>query len=139
MNMFGITADAEVDDAIDFVKFSMNEGYMNTLAIAPEGKFPIRRGTEDEPTKFADGWAKLDVGVDRKAPLGDLYAADMIDEIVGGLDVAQRWGVEDGQLALASQMVNTQIINRYVREFIDGRRSAEETVAVMNEELAKVE
>jgi multiple sugar transport system substrate-binding protein len=50
-----------------------------------------------------DAWATLDVGVDRRAPLGDLYAAEMIDEIVGGLDVAQRWGVADGQLALASR------------------------------------
>ena len=139
MNLFGITADAEIDDAIDFVKFSMGDGYMNTLAIAPEGKFPIRRGTAEEPDKFSTGWASLDVGVDRKAPLGDLYAADMIDQIVGGLDVAKRWGVEEGQLALASKMVNTQAINRLVREYVDGARSAEDTVAAMNEELAKVE
>jgi multiple sugar transport system substrate-binding protein len=32
----------------------------------------------------------------------------MIEEIVGGLDVAQRWGVADGQLALASRMINSQ-------------------------------
>ena len=139
MNLFGITADAEIDDAIDFVKFSMGDGYMNTLAIAPEGKFPIRRGTAEEPDKFSTGWASLDVGVDRKAPLGDLYAAEMIDQIVGGLDVAKRWGVEEGQLALASKMVNTQAINRLVREYVDGARSAEDTVAAMNEELAKVE
>ncbi|QPM91248.1 ABC transporter substrate-binding protein [Pseudooceanicola algae] len=139
MNMFGITADADIDNAIDFVKFSMSEGYMNTLAIAPEGKFPIRAGTEEEPTKYADGWAQLDVGVDRKAPLGDLYSADMIDEIVGGLDVAQRWGVEDGQLGLASKMVNTQVVNRYVREYIDGAISAEDAVAKMNDELSKVQ
>ena len=45
----------------------------------------------------------------------------MIDEIVGGLDVAQRWGVAEGQLALASKMINSQVINRIVREYIDGR------------------
>ena len=139
MNLFGITADAELDEAMDFVKFSMGDGYMSTLSIAPEGKFPIRRGTAEEPEKFADAWSKLDVGVDRKAPLGDLYAPEMISEIVGGLDVAKRWGVEEGQLALASKMVNTQAINRLVREYIDGARSAEETVAMMNDELSKVE
>ncbi|EAQ04275.1 putative binding protein dependent transport lipoprotein [Pseudooceanicola batsensis HTCC2597] len=139
MNLFGITVDAEIDDAIDFVKFSMEDGYMNTLAIAPEGKFPIRRGTAEEPSRFADGWAGLDVGVDRKAPLGDLYSADMIEQIVGGLDVAKRWGVEDGQLALASKIVNSQAINRLVREYVDEARSAEETVAMMNEELAAIE
>ena len=139
MSLLGITVDADIDNAIDFVKYSMTEGYMNTLSIAPEGKFPIRRGTAENPTEFADAWAALPVGVDRKAPLGELYAPEMIEEIVAGLDVAQRWGVEDGQLGLASKMVNTQTVNRYVREYIDGQISADEAIAAMNEELAKVE
>jgi multiple sugar transport system substrate-binding protein len=64
---------------------------------------PGAPGHGDNPTAFTEAWSTLDVGVDRRAPLGDLYAAEMIDEIVGGLDVAQRWGVADGQLALASR------------------------------------
>ena len=139
MNMFGITVDAEIDEAIEFVKYSMGEGYMNTLAIAPEGKFPIRRGTEENPTEFSDAWAELPVGVDRKAPLGDLYAPEMIEEIVAGLDSAQRWGVKDGQLGLASKMVNSQVINRAVREYLDGARDAAATVEMMNDELAKIQ
>ncbi|MCG3268114.1 ABC transporter substrate-binding protein [Yoonia sp. I 8.24] len=136
---FGITSDASTDAAMEFVEYSMNDGYGQTLAIAPEGKFPVRRGTADNPTQFADLWATLDVGVDRKAPLGDLYEADMIAEIVGGLDVAQRWGVADGQLATASKIINSQVINRLVREYIDGERDAAATVAAMNEAIAGVE
>ncbi|MGJ8583383.1 MAG: ABC transporter substrate-binding protein [Marinosulfonomonas sp.] len=135
---FGITSDAQTDAAMEFVEYSMNDGYAQTLAIAPEGKFPVRRGTEDDPTKFAKVWAGLDVGVDRKAPLADLYSQDMIDEIVGGLDVAQRWGVADGQLANASKIINSQVINRYVREYIDGERSAADTVKELNAAIAAV-
>lgn len=87
---FGITNDADTDAAMEFVKFSMDEGYTQTLSIAPEGKFPVRRGTADNPTAFQEAWEQLDVGIDRRAPLGDLYEQSMIDEIVGGLDVAQR-------------------------------------------------
>ena len=123
-NYFGITADADTEAAQAFVEYSMSDGYTATLAIAPEGKFPVRRGNADSPTAFTDAWAELPVGVDRKAPLGDLYDAAMIDEIVGGLDVAQRWGVEDGQLALASKMINSQAINRIVRQYIDGQIDA---------------
>ncbi len=136
---FGITTDADTDAAMDFVKFSMDEGYTQTLSIAPEGKFPVRRGTADDPTKFTEAWAQLPVGVDRKAPLGELYDAAMIDEIVGGLDTAQRWGVSEGQLSLASKIINSQVINRLVREYIDGARDAAATVAAMNEELAKIQ
>ncbi|APX21661.1 MAG: bicyclomycin resistance protein [Rhodobacteraceae bacterium] len=139
INMFGITGDASTDAAIDFVKYSMDEGYVDTLAIAPEGKFPIRRGNGDDPEFFVKKWAELPVGVDRKAPLGELYPQEMIDEIVGGLDVAQRWGVADGQLALASKMVNSQVINRVVREYIDGQVDAAAAVAEMNEELAAIQ
>lgn len=136
---FGITSDAATDAAMEFVQYSMNEGYGSTLAIAPEGKFPVRRGTADNPAEFSELWATLDVGVDRRAPLGELYDAAMIDEIVGGLDVAQRWGVDDGQLAAASKIINSQVINRLVREFIDGERDASATVAALNEAIAGVE
>ncbi|NNJ68511.1 MAG: carbohydrate ABC transporter substrate-binding protein, partial [Boseongicola sp.] len=136
---FGITNDADTDLAMDFVNFSMDDGYTQTLSIAPEGKFPVRRGTANEPAKFSEAWAMLPVGVDRKAPLGDLYAQSMIDEIVGGLDVAQRWGVAEGQLGLASKMINSQVINRVVRQYIDGEIDAAAAVAAMNEQLGAIE
>ncbi len=67
----------------------------------------------------------------------------MIDEIVGGLDVAQRWGgvAEGGQLGgLASKMINSQAINRIVRQFIDGELDGPPAaVAAMNDELAKID
>lgn len=136
---FGITTDADTDNAIEFVKYSMDEGYAKTLSIAPEGKFPVRKGTPSDPTKFTEAWSKLPVGVDRKAPLSELYPAEVIDRIVGGLETAARWGVEENQLSLASKIINSQIINRYVREFIDDERNAQETVDLLNAELADIE
>ena len=136
---FGITSGANTNVAQDFVAFSMSDAYGETLSIAPEGKFPVRNGTMDNPTAYKDLWATLPVGVDRKAPLGELYEASTIDAIVGGLDVAKRWGVTEGQLSLASKMINGQAINRVVRQFIDGDIDAAAAVAAMNEELGKVE
>ena len=69
--------------------------------------------------------------------------ADLVDGIetgiVGGLDVAQRWGVADGQLSLASKMINSQAINRVVRQYVDGEVDAAAAVAAMNEELSAVQ
>ncbi len=136
---FGITMDADTEAAQAFVNYSVDEGILKTLAIAPEGKFPVRRGTPDDPDKFQEAWSKLPVGVDRKAPLTELYPAETIAMIVDGLETAQRWGVAEGQLSLASKIINSQIINRLVREYIDGERDAAATVAALNEELAQVE
>ena len=134
----GVTADANIDVASDFIKFSMDQGYMNTLSMAPEGKFPVRRGTEDEPNKFVDEWATLPVGVDRKAPLADVYPEETVQKIVTGLESANRWGVKEGQLALASKMINSQIINQVVREYIDGEISGPDAVKKLNAELSEI-
>ena len=139
IRFFGITNDANTDVASEFVKFSMNDGYTQTLAIAPEGKFPVRRGTADEPSKFVDEWATLEVGVDRKAPLSELYDADTIQTVVDGLETAKRWGVEENQLSLASKINNSQAINRIVRQFVDGEIDADAAVTAMNEELSAIE
>ncbi|MCA9915733.1 MAG: extracellular solute-binding protein, partial [Anaerolineae bacterium] len=90
------------DAARDFILFWFNEAYLDALSIAPEGKFPMRRGTPDNPTEFIDGWAMLDVGVDRRAPLSDFYDEDTLNIIVAGSDGYTRMGFDVGQSVLAS-------------------------------------
>ena len=136
---FGVTSDANTDVAAEFVKYSMNDGYTATLSIAPEGKFPVRRGTESDAEEFVTAWSRLPVGVDRKAPLSDVYPKPVIDRIVAGLDTAARWGVSEGQLSLASKIINSQIVNRVVRRYIDDEIDAAAAVAKLNAELARVD
>ena len=134
---FGITADADTDEAKKFVEYSMDEGYTKTLAIAPEGKFPVRRGNSSDPAAFTKAWSKLPVGVDRKKPLTELYSPDVINNIVAGLDTANRWGVKEGELSRASKIINAQFLNRITREYIDDQISVDEAVKKINAELAK--
>jgi len=122
----GITADANTDVATEFVEFVLSEGYGDWLGMAPEGKFPVRKGTEKGDTSYEEMWATLDVGVDRKAPLGDIYDKAVIDDIVAGLSVADRWGASSGQLATASKMVNARIMAQEIRKYIDGEVSLDE-------------
>jgi len=136
---FGITSDANTDVAAEFVTYSMKDGYTATLSIAPEGKFPVRRGEPTDTARYVKAWSKLPVGVDRKAPLSDFYSASTINRIVGGLETADRWGVKEGQLSLASKIINSQAINRIVRQYIDDEIDAAAAVAKMNAELAAVE
>ena len=136
---FGVTSDANTDVAADFVQFSMNQGYTSTLAIAPEGKFPVRRGDGSDPEKFVNAWSQLPVGVDRKAPLSELYPRNTISTIVAGLETANRWGVKEGQLSLASKIINSQAINRVVRQYIDGELDRNSAVARLNDELSRIQ
>ena len=134
---FGITADADTEEASAFVKYSMDEGYTQTLSIAPEGKFPGRRGNASEPAAFTKAWSKLPVGVDRKAPLSDLYSEDVINNIVAGLDKANRWGVKEGELSRASKIINNKFINRITRLYVDGQIDIDQAVDMINQKLSQ--
>ncbi len=116
----GITNDANTEVAQDFVKFVLSEGYADWLGMAPEGKFPVRKGSAPGKTDYEAMWSGLDVGVDRKEPLSNIYPKDVIDDIVAGLSVGDRWGVADGQLETASKLVNARVMAQVIRQYIDG-------------------
>jgi multiple sugar transport system substrate-binding protein len=75
----------------------LNEGYPDWLGIAPEGKFPVRKGTADDATKFTTAWNDRPAGVDAKKPLGDIYPAEVIDALAKSPDTFQRWGFPQKQ------------------------------------------
>ncbi|MEL6424603.1 MAG: extracellular solute-binding protein [Pseudomonadota bacterium] len=135
----GVTTDADTDASVAFINFVMDEGYGDILRMAPEGKFPVRRGTADDPEKFVNQWASLPVGVDRKAPLADIYPQDVIDNIVAGLSTGDRWGLKEGALNRASKIVSSLAYNRIVRDYVDGNISADDAVAAINAEVAKID
>lgn len=87
-------------ETADFIKYMMNDAYVDWLALAPEGKVPVRLGTADAPTSFIDAWGTLDAGVDTKAPLSDFYSAEILAGIVNGTSSMARWGIPQGQGAL---------------------------------------
>ena len=116
----GITSDANTEVAQEFVQFVLSEGYGDWLGMAPEGKFPVRNGSSAGSNDYQALWSSLPTGVDRKEPLSNIYPASVIADIVAGLSVADRWGVADGQLDMASKMVNARIMSQVIRKYIDG-------------------
>ena len=97
---WAVLADANAAPAARFIAFMLSDGYLEALASAPEGKFPTRSGTKEEPTKFVDAWPTLPAGVDRKVPLGQLYPAPVLDALAGSVGTFRRWGITQGQGAL---------------------------------------
>ena len=102
----------------------MTDGYLTWLSMALEGLFPVRSGTADAPNEYVEGWQNLDVGVDRKAPLADFYPQEVIDNLLAGLEVGDRWGFSQGQGALVSELYGTRVMTEVVRQFTDGELTA---------------
>jgi multiple sugar transport system substrate-binding protein len=96
LTSFAITKDAS-KDAAKLVEFMMNDGYLDWLALAPEGKVPVRTGTTDQPSKFTDAWNHLKTGAEHSKPLSELYPPDVLEELATSTDTMNRWGFPQGQ------------------------------------------
>jgi multiple sugar transport system substrate-binding protein len=131
VSYLGITTSADVEATQTFLEFWFNDGYLDWLALSPEGKFPMRQGTAESPTQFVDGWKALETGVDRKAQLGSVYGDEIIETLVGGVSNFNRWGFPQGQGALVTAVYQALPVPQYLRETIDEVYTAEEAVEEM--------
>jgi multiple sugar transport system substrate-binding protein len=96
LTCFAITKDVD-KDAAKLVEFLMNDGYLDWLGLAPEGKVPVRSGTTDQPTKFTDAWDHLQTGVENRKPLSELYPPGVLKVLATSTDTMNRWGFAQGQ------------------------------------------
>ena len=117
---WAIPAESATESATKFVDYMMNAGYEPWLAIAPEGKVPVRAGNADDPEKFAKAWAALPVGVDTKAPLSDFYGTDVLDALTTGPDQLARWAIPQGQGDLLGAIQGEQPVAKAVNQVTSG-------------------
>ncbi|RMF28767.1 MAG: hypothetical protein D6759_15175 [Chloroflexi bacterium] len=135
----GITASANTEAAKQFVEFWLNDGYLDWLGVAAEGKFPMRRGTPDEPNKFLEGWSHLKVGVDRKAPLSDFYSPEVLSTIVKGANNFDRWGFAQGQGELVGAIYSELPIPQAIADIIEGAMTPEEAAAELQATVEEIQ
>jgi multiple sugar transport system substrate-binding protein len=132
-----ITADSATDPASQFVEYMFGDGYIPWIAIAPEGKVPVRLGTTDNPTEYSDEWAGLEVGVDKKAPLSDFYSAEVLDALTAGPDELSRWAIPQGQGNLLGAVQGEQPVATAVNEATTGT-DAQEAAAQAAETIRSI-
>ncbi|CAI9403511.1 hypothetical protein HIDPHFAB_03996 [Nocardioides sp. T2.26MG-1] len=120
-----ITADSATDPAKKFVEYMLGDGYEPWVAIAPEGKVPVRTGTPDDPSAFSDAWAAMPVGVDTKAPLSDFYSQDVLDALAAGPSELARWGISQGQGDLVGALQGEQPVATAVNDVTSGSDPAD--------------
>ncbi len=92
-----LTAGSATDPASEFVRYMMTDGYEPWIAIAPEGKVPVRVGDSAGSTNYTDAWAAMPVGVDTKAPLSEAYDQEVLDALSNGPEELARWALPQGQ------------------------------------------
>jgi len=108
----------------DLVKYMMSDGYMDWLAIAPEGKIPARSGTSSNPKEYIDGWIKLSAGVDKKEPLTEIYPTEVLTTIASSSANFDRWGIPQGQGELAAAVAGQYVVPQALAKMLNSGASA---------------
>ncbi|MCA2214323.1 ABC transporter substrate-binding protein [Jidongwangia harbinensis] len=114
----------DTEAARRFTTYMMNEGYPQWLGIAPEGKFPVRKGTAEDADKFTTAWNDLPAGVDTKKPLGDVYPADVISALQKSPDSFQRWGFPQKQGELVGATLSELPVPKAINALTSGELDA---------------
>jgi multiple sugar transport system substrate-binding protein len=140
ISSYVVIKDGKVDPAKQFVEFMMSDGYVDWLKITPEGRFPARSGTKDNPEEYNEAWSKMEVGVDSKAPLADLYPPEVIEALTTSTDTMSRWGFQQGQGKIVGALAAEQPIPKALAAMLDGEltpQAAAEQAQADVEEIAQ--
>jgi multiple sugar transport system substrate-binding protein len=131
VSYFGVTHGASAN-AEKWAKFLLEDGYLKWLSMAPEGKFPLR-------PQFVDGWKRLEIGVDRRAKISDLYSDRVIESLIAGVEEFDRWGFGAGRGGCIGQIYGTKALIRILRRYLDGEVTAEAAAEEMTGAIRRLE
>jgi multiple sugar transport system substrate-binding protein len=115
------TTAAPKDSAVQFVKYMMSDAYVDWLAIAPEGKVPVRRGPSAGDTSYLKAWEGLKAGVDTKAPLSEYYSPEVLKAVQTSPETFSRWGLTQGQGKLVGATLGPLPVPKALAELIAGK------------------
>lgn len=90
-----------------FVSFLLDEGYESFLSVVPEGRFPMRTGTSQDPEKFVNLWATLPIGADptNQKTILDAFGDDFLVAVARGATEFSRWGFAEKEGPLVASVV----------------------------------
>ncbi|MFI6320023.1 ABC transporter substrate-binding protein [Nonomuraea sp. NPDC050556] len=115
---WAVTRDANKDASAQWISYVMNEGYEKWIGMAPEGKFPTRKGFEDK-------WNKLPAGVTTKKPLASVYPPEVLDALRKSPDTFARWGIPQGQGKLVGATMGELPVPKALSGVVDGSLTPE--------------
>ena len=104
---YAVPAHADADEARQYIEFVMGDGYADTLAVATEGRLPLRTGTPENPTEYLDAWGGLGFGPKVESSVAEVYGDDLVTAMGEGMSAVSRWGQGTPDATLAG-LVATQ-------------------------------
>ncbi|MEU5566940.1 ABC transporter substrate-binding protein [Micromonospora musae] len=107
-----------------FVEYLLDAAYPRWFGMSPEGRFPARKGTAEEPERFLTAWNRSQAGVDTKKPLAEVYGDQVLDGLRTSPDTFQRWGLTQGQGKLVGAILGELPVPKALNDVITGKSDA---------------
>jgi multiple sugar transport system substrate-binding protein len=104
---YAVPAHADSEEARQYLEYVMSDGYADTLAVATEGRLPLRTGTPENPTEYLDAWGGLGFGPKVESSVAEVYGDDLVTAMGDGMAAVSRWGQGTPDATLAG-LVATQ-------------------------------
>lgn len=139
VSSLGITVDADRARASEWIRFLLSEGYAGWMAMAPEGKLPIRKGTPEDPDYFIRVWMDLEFGTTKRARISEFYGPDVAERIIKGVERLDRWGFPAGRGNLVSKVYATKVVPKVLKRYLDRGMSEEEAAEEMERRIRALE
>jgi len=127
---YGIPAGADTDAAQQYIEYVMSTGYVDTLAVATEGRIPLRNGSADDPTEFIEAWGGLGIGPGQEMTSVELYGEEFVDEIRDGINSVYLWGMGTPDATLAGLVSSQGVLSGQIEQLYNGVPAAEVTAAM---------
>ena len=137
VNYLGITTESTQEAVKKWVMFLLDDAYLSWLGMRPETKFPVRKGTSDEPGKFIEGWKGLLFGLKIRSRISDWYDSETLNPILTGVEHFDRWGFAHGRGSLMVRMYQTNVIPIVLKRYLDGDIFTAEVTAELMNDLVK--
>jgi multiple sugar transport system substrate-binding protein len=104
------------------VQYVLSDGYIQTLAMTPEGRAPVRTGTPDDPEQYSEAWAELPLGADpaNQKPFGEAYPPEVIEQVVAAANSFSRWGFGTENWATAGAAVTQNALVTDLGQLLSG-------------------
>jgi multiple sugar transport system substrate-binding protein len=117
---------AKTDQAKQFVRYLLTDGYQQSLAVGAEGRFPMRAGARPGGEEFVKAWAKLPVGPDPRntKSVTDIYGEDMVAGVEQGATRFSRWGLGQGAERLSGALYAQGVLTRDLEGLFQGQDPA---------------
>ncbi|GAA5205241.1 ABC transporter substrate-binding protein [Microbacterium kyungheense] len=127
---YGIPTGANTAAAQKYIEYVMSTGYVDTLAVATEGRIPLRNGSADNPTEFIEAWGGLGIGPDQQKTSVDLYGEDFVDGMRDGINSVYLWGMGTPDATLAGLVSSQGVLSGQIEQLYNGVPADEVTAAM---------